>query len=80
MPGAGYENRCRAEKLPFTTGSSDSGHPFGLYAAAGYADSTANTGNPGRAAIFNAAANSCRNPNAGPGKANGNAGGNRQRG
>ena len=85
MPGAGYENRCRTEKPPLPAGGTDSGNPLGLNAAAdGYSDSNANagspgSGNPGRAAGFNAAANPGVDPNASPGKASGNAVGNRQR-
>ena len=86
MPWAGYENRRRAEKLPFASGGTDGGYSPGLYAAAGcYADPGANAGGPdaslpNRAAGFGPDARSISNPDANPGNYKGNSGGNQQRG
>ena len=83
MPWAGYENRCRAEKLPFTVGGVDSGYSPGLYAAGSGPNTDSKSGgsdagNADCAAIFNAAAGSIPNPNARTGNAH--SGGNQQRG
>ena len=85
MPWAGYENRCRAEKLPFAVGGADGGYSPGLYAAGGcYADTDSNAGRPAAgnanpATGFNAAARPIPNPNIRTGNTKGHAGGNQQR-
>ena len=85
MPWAGYENRCRAEKLRATAGGVDGGPYPGLYAAGGgYAGSGFDASRPDvghaarAAAIFNADPGSI--PDAGSTNANVNdtAGGGQQ--